>query len=282
MKRIALLLSLLLLAACDEHKVTLAFNTQNSSGETFSFESKLRVLADDQNSLPEKDTSKKNLTPEAMNARLSVVLSSKLIDSYDDGTGRFLMNVDSVDYSSDNRSVEEFEHIEHYLKAQTFQFKMAPDGQMSALKMEDLAAIPDAGDLDIRRNFMKIQPVLPSSPVKIGDTWERQQLVDGDSGKRLFVYKWFKIDDIFVRGGVRLAKIQMNVKYKPHDADDAGSLTSDDFVLGSGYILFNVDAGMIQEGLLEVDGKMCAVENKGAEVLPRLRVHQSLSIRRIK
>ena len=282
MKRIALLLSLFLLAACNEQKVTLAFNTQNSSGNVFAFDSKLRVLADDQNALPGKDSAKNNLAPEAMNARLSVILSSKLIDSYDDGTGRFLMNVDSVDYSSDNRSVEEFEHIEHYLKAQTFQFKMAPDGQMSSLKMEDLAAIPDAGDLDIRRNFIKIQPVLPSAPVRIGDTWERQQLVDGDSGKRLFVYKWFKIEDLIVRNGVRLAKIQMNVKYKPHDADDTGSLTSDDFVLGSGSILFNVDAGMIQEGTLEVDGKLCAVENKDAEVLPRLRVHQSLSIRRIR
>jgi hypothetical protein len=51
--------------------------------------------------------------------------------------------------------------------------------------MEDFVPLPDVGDLDIRKTFLKIQPVLPSSPVKMGATWERQNLINEENGKQL-------------------------------------------------------------------------------------------------
>ena len=271
MKCLVLLFPLLLIA-CGQQEVNLAFDTQNTADQVFSLEAKLRVLVDD-------DTSTES--PESMNSHLQVRIHSKLLTAYDDGTGRFMMKVDSVSYTSDNRSVEETRHIERYLGMESFQFKMAGDGQMSAVNMDDFVALPDLGDLDIRKTFLKIQPVLPSSPVKMGATWERQHLINDEEGKQLFVYKWFKLEDVFVRNGVLLAKLQMNIKYKQRTDDSLHTMESEDFVLGSGSILFDVNAGKIVEGTLEVEGKMRMIEKQegAADTIPSLRVHQTILLK---
>jgi hypothetical protein len=113
----------LFLVACNQQEVNLAFDTQNVTDQIYTLDATLRVLVDDDSTAE---------SPESMNSHLQVRLHSNLLTAYDDGTGRFMMKVDTVAYTSDNRSVEESRHIERYLGMQAFQFKMAQDGQMSA------------------------------------------------------------------------------------------------------------------------------------------------------
>lgn len=259
--------------ACDDHKVTLSFNTQNPAPEDYELRSSLRVLVDS----PADSSNAQN--PESMNADIRVRLHSELLSAYDDGSGRFLLRVDSANYTSDTRSVEESDHIERYLKTQAFQFKMAENGDMKSVSFDDFVALPDIGDVDIRKVFLKIQPVLPSSPIAVGESWERQQVISDDNGKQSIAYKWFKLEDIFMRDGVQLAKVQMNVRYKQRSEDDSQLLESSDFVLGSGSVIFDVKEGKIVEGELSIDGKVRLIEKQSGDTIPDLRVHQKISLR---
>lgn len=235
----------------------LAFNTQNVPDQTFVLESKIQIFAE--------DPDEKN--PESMDSRLFLQLTSSLLSAYDDGSGRFLIKVDSAKYQSDKRSVEEFRHIERYVGSQDFQFKMASDGQMSALSMEEYAPVFESNDLDIRKLFLKVQPVLPSSPVKVGTSWERQHLIAGEKNSPdLFVYKWFQVEDLFVRGGITYARLKMNIKYRQESSGSAiYQMESAGFVLGSGSVVFNVSEGVLVEGVIKIDGRIRMREKIEAE-----------------
>ena len=193
-----------------------------------------------------------------------------------------MLRVDSANYSSDNRSVEETDHIQRYLKTQLVQYKMGSDGEMSSVRFDEMVALPDVGDIDIRRIFLKVQPVLPSSPLAVGDTWERQQMLTDDNNKQSVVYKWFKLEEVFDRDGVKIAKLRMNVRYKQNSEDDAQIMESPDFVLGSGTILFDIAAGKVVEGELDIEGKVRVIEKKDGDTIPDLRVRQKITLRSVR
>lgn len=259
------------LCSCERQEVNLVFNTQNVTETRYKLDSQLKVIVgEDSNSGP----------MESMNTRLQATISSGLVVAYDDGSGRFLMQADSVRYNSDQRSVEECRHIERSLALQEFQFKMARDGQMKDVKMAEFIPDLDKTDLDLRRLLVKIQPVLPGTPVVQGATWERQHAMDEDDGRQAFIYKWFRVEDIFERNGTIFAKMQMNVKYRIADLDSSLRQPSSEFVLGSGSVLFNVTQGQIEEGMLEINGKMKVYQDSTQDSAPDMRVRQVISLRR--
>ena len=217
-----------------------------------------------------------------MSANVNVRVHSELLSAYDDGTGRFLLRVDSASYSSDNRSVEEADHIQRYLQTQAVQYKMGGDGEMSSVRLDEMVALPDVGDVDIRRVFLKVQPVLPAGKIAVGDSWERQQVIADENGKQSVVYKWFKLEEVFERSGVKLAKLKMNVRYKQNSEDDAQIMESPDFILGSGTILFDIDAGKVVEGELLIEGKVRIIEKKLGDTIPDLRVRQKITLRSLR
>ena len=279
MNRIALLSLLFSLltvfVACEDKSISLGFNTQNPTPENYELKSSLHVLLDVPKNVPvEKQQS--------MSAKVEVLVHSELLAAYDDGTGRFMLRVDSANYSSDNRSVEETDHIQRYLKTQLVQYKMGSDGEMSSVRFDEMVALPDVGDIDIRRIFLKVQPVLPSSPLAVGDTWERQQMLTDDNNKQSVVYKWFKLEEVFDRDGVKIAKLRMNVRYKQNSEDDAQIMESPDFVLGSGTILFDIAAGKVVEGELDIEGKVRVIEKKDGDTIPDLRVRQKITLRSVR
>lgn len=269
MKRF-LLAGVFALAACQKHEVQLVFNTSDSSGMQFLLDSQLKVIVGE-------DTN--SGTMESMSSRVQARIHSGLVVSYDDGSGRFLMQADSVRYSSDQRSVEECRHIERYLTLQEFQFKMGRDGQMKEVKMAEFVPDMESTDIDLRRLLLKIQPVLPGTPVALGATWERQHALTEADGRQSFVYKWFRVEDIFERDGDTFAKLQMNIKYRVEDGDST-LVQKDDFVLGSGTVLFNVTKGQIEEGMLEINGKLNVLQDASATAAPDMRVRQVISVRR--
>lgn len=278
MKRFVLPLLLsfpLLFSACEDKSVSLGFNTQNPTPEDYELKSSLQILV---------DASERNAADsgQAMNAQLRARVHSELLSAYDDGTGRFLLRVDSADYSSDNRSVEETDHVERYLRTQSIQYKMGGDGEMGNVLLDEMVALPDIGDIDIRKIFLKVQPVLPSNPVSVGASWERQQVISDEGKKPCFVYKWFKLEELFERDGATVAKLRMNVRYRQDSEDDSQIMESADFILGTGTILFDVSAGKVLEGDLLVEGKLRVTEKKGGDTIPDLRVRQKLSLRRVR
>ena len=279
MNRIALLSLLFSLltvfVACEDKSISLGFNTQNPTPENYELKSSLHVLLDVPKNVPVE-------MQQSMSAKVEVLVHSELLAAYDDGTGRFMLRVDSANYSSDNRSVEETDHIQRYLKTQLVQYKMGSDGEMSSVRFDEMVALPDVGDIDIRRIFLKVQPVLPASPLAVGDTWERQQMLTDDNNKQSVVYKWFKLEEVFDRDGVKIAKLRMNVRYKQNSEDDAQIMESPDFVLGSGTILFDIAAGKVVEGELDIEGKVRVIEKKGGDTIPDLRVRQKITLRSVR
>ena len=268
-----LLLYSFALIACDEKKISLGFNTQNPTSEDYELQSSLCILLNVADSAAES---------QSMSANVNVRVHSELLSAYDDGTGRFLLRVDSASYSSDNRSVEEADHIQRYLQTQAVQYKMGGDGEMSSVRLDEMVALPDVGDVDIRRVFLKVQPVLPAGKIAVGDSWERQQVIADENGKQSVVYKWFKLEEVFERSGVKLAKLKMNVRYKQNSEDDAQIMESPDFILGSGTILFDIDAGKVVEGELLIEGKVCIIEKKLGDTIPDLRVRQKITLRSLR
>ena len=279
MNRIALLSLLFSLltvfVACEDKSISLGFNTQNPTPENYELKSSLHVLLDVPKNVPVE-------MQQSMSAKVEVLVHSELLAAYDDGTGRFMLRVDSANYSSDNRSVEETDHIQRYLKTQLVQYKMGSDGEMSSVRFDEMVALPDVGDIDIRRIFLKVQPVLPSSPLAVGDTWERQQMLTDDNNKQSVVYKWFKLEEVFDRDCVKIAKLRMNVRYKQNSEDDAQIMESPDFVLGSGTILFDIAAGKVVEGELDIEGKVRVIEKKDGDTIPDLRVRQKITLRSVR
>lgn len=261
----------LVFAACQKNEVRLAFNTSDSTARQYLLDSQLKVIVgEDSNAGP----------MEAMSSRVQARIHSGLVVAYDDGSGRFLMQADSVRYNSDQRSVEECRHIERYLALQEFQFKMGRDGQMKEVKMAEFVPDLEQTDIDLRRLLLKIQPVLPGTPVALGTTWERQHMVAEADGRQSFVYKWFRIEDIFTRDGTTFAKMQMNIKYRVEEGDSTLRTQDDGFVLGSGSVLFNVTSGQIEEGMLEINGKLKALQDAPTDTSPNMRVRQVISLRR--
>ena len=262
--------ALLLLCSCNGNDVSLAFNTQNAPVQKFSLEASLNVFA------PQDSMS---VTPESMETHLKARSTLTQTVAFDNGSARFEMKIDTVDYKSDKRSVEEFRYIEKYLSTQHFQFKMAGDGAISDPSVEDVALQPGTEELNLMKLFMKVQPVLPGTPVKQGDVWERPVEIPAN-GRTTTVYKSFKLEDVYLHDGVQMAKIDMNVKYKevPDSTSDV-RMESDGFIVGSGSILFDITHGVIATGSLELSGHLNIHDIVANQVLPNMHVIQKIKLR---
>lgn len=261
---------LLLLCSCSNNDVSLSFNTQNAPVQKFTLEANLNVFA------PQDSMS---VTPESMETHLNARSTLAQTVSFDNGTARFEMKIDTVDYKSDKRSVEDFRYIEKYLSTQHFQFKMASDGSISDPSVEDSALQPGSEELNLMKLFMKVQPILPGTPVKLGDVWERPVEIPAN-GKTTTVYKSFKLDDVYLHDGVQMAKIDMNVKYMevPDSTSDV-RMESDGFIVGTGSILFDITHGVITSGNLELSGYLNIHDIVASQVLPNMHVIQKIKLR---
>ena len=114
--------TLIFLCSCDGNDVSLAFNTQSAPVQKYFLESSIDAMLPSDSGVT---------VPEAMETHLKVQATLSELVAYDNGSGRFEMKIDSVDYKSDKRTVEDYLYIEKYLLTQHFQYKMAPDGSVS-------------------------------------------------------------------------------------------------------------------------------------------------------
>lgn len=262
--------ALALLCSCDSKDVSLAFNTQNAPVQKFTLEANMNVFAP-QDSM--------NVTPESMETHLNAQTTLTQTVSFDNGSARFEMKIDTVSYKSDKRSVEDYRYIEKYLSTQHFQFKMAGDGAISDPSVEDVALQPGTEELNLMKLFMKIQPVLPGGPVKLGEVWERPVEVP-TNGHSTTVYKSFKLEDVYLHDGMQMAKIGMNVKYKeiPDSTSDV-RMESEGFIVGTGSILFNITQGVIVSGSLELSGHLNIHDIVASQILPNMHVIQKIKLR---
>ena len=261
--------ALLVLCACEGNDYVLSFNTQNVPSQTYSLESSMNAI------LPMDTVSG---TPEAMNTRLFVRATNNLLTAYDNGTAKFEMKIDSVDYKSDKRSVEEFRSMERYMSTEHFQFKMAKDGVVSDPVMEDSVMLGTEA-LDLVRLFLKIQPILPGKGVALGETWERSVEIPGNGGNTV-VYKSFTLQDQYAHDGVQMAKIGMNIKYK--EAGDTSSdlrMESKGFIVGTGTILFDMTHGVISNVSMEITGDLSVNDIVADNVIPDMHVIQKIKLK---
>lgn len=262
--------ALFALCACDGNEFALSFNTQNAPQQTYYLESSLNAI------LPTTDSV--SGTPEAMNTHLNVRATNSLLTAYDDGSAKFQLKIDSVDYKSDKRTVEEFSSMERYMSTEHFQFKMAKDGDIRDAVIEDSVMLGTEA-LDLIRIFLKVQPLLPGKPVKLGETWDRQVEIPGAS-KKTVVYKSFTLDDHYVHDGVQMAKIGMNIKYK-EIADSTSDLRmeSKGFIVGTGTILFDMTHGAISSVKMELSGDLSVNDIVADNVIPDMHVIQKIKLR---
>ena len=222
----ALSVALFSLCSCERNEINLAFNTQTATPQSYTLESTLNA------SLPGDS----NTVPESMHTHVSVRSTMSLLMSYDDGSGRFEMKIDSVSYNSDKRSVDEFRNIEKYLSIQNFQFKLDRDGIISNPTVENAMDVLSEDELNLIPLFLKAQPILPEKPVKLGESWERQMPIRGKGSSSTTVYKTFTLQDVYLQDGVRMAKIHMGMKYlELPDTTSNLQLKSSDYVIGDSF-----------------------------------------------
>ncbi len=267
LKYFASILALSFLCSCDTEQYVLAFNTENAPSLTYHLESTLNSVVSDSTATE----------PESMNTQLEVRATNNLLTAYDDGSAKFELKVDSVNYKSDKRTVEEFRDMERLIATENFQYKMAKDGAVYSTLFEDSLALGEA--LDLARLLLKIQPVLPGKPVSVGETWDRSMEVPGRNGNTV-VYKSFALQDHYVHDGIQMAKIGMNLKYK--EAPDTTSgvrMESKDFILGEGYILFNMTQGVMMEARMELFGDLKMSDIVSNTSIPDMHVIQKIKLR---
>lgn len=262
--------ALLFLCSCDSNDVSLAFNTQNAPQQKYFLESSLDAMLPSDSGVT---------VPEAMETHLKVQATLSELVAYDNGSGRFEMKIDSVDYKSDKRTVEDYLYIEKYLLTQHFQFKMAPDGMVSEPAVEDVALQPGSEELNLLKLFMKVQPVLPGNPVKVGETWERPVEIP-ENGKTTTVYKSFTLEEVFLRDGAQMAKIGMNVRYKEVvDSTANVQMESKDFILGTGTILFDMTHGVVSTVNLDLQGHVDVNDKISGNIIPDMHILQKIKLR---
>lgn len=260
--------ALLFLCSCETEQYVLAFNTENAPVQTYHMESTLNSI------LPVDSAA----SPEAMNTHLQVRASNSLLTAYDDGTAKFELKVDSVDYKSDKRTVEEFRDMEKAVATENFQYKMAKDGMISSTVFEDSIMLGSEA-LNLARLFLKIQPVLPGKAVSVGETWERPTEIPGRGGNTV-VYKSFTFQDSYVHDGVQMARIGMNLKYKETaDSTSDVHMESNGFILGAGDILFDVTHGVLVNASIELSGDLRMNDIVAGSVIPDMHVIQKIKLR---
>ncbi|MCF0224821.1 MAG: hypothetical protein HUK20_11180 [Fibrobacter sp.] len=261
--------SLLVLCACQGNEYTIAFNTQSVPPQSYYLESTLNAI------LPVDSLTG---TPEAMNTHLVVKATNSLLTAYDNGSAKFEMKIDSVDYKSDKRSIEEFTSMERYMSTEHFQYKMAKDGFVTDPVIEDSVMLGTEA-LNLIRLFLKVQPLLPGKPVALGEKWERTVEIPG-SALNTVVYKSFTLQDLYVHDGAQMAKIGMNLKYK-EVADSTSDLRMDSqgFIMGSGTILFDMTHGTIFNATLEITGTVSLNDVVAESSIPEMRVIQKIKLR---
>ncbi len=268
----ALSIALLCLCSCERNEIHLSFNTQTVAPQSFILESTLNA------SFPGDS----NSVPESMRTHVSVRSTMSLLMSYDDGSGRFEMKIDSVDYSSDKRSVDEFRNIEKYLSIQNFQFKLNHDGIITDPTIENALDKPSEDELNLIPLFLKAQPLLPEKPVKLGESWERQMPIFGKGNSTTTVYKTFTLQDVFLQDGVRMAKIHMGMKYlELPDTTSNLQLKSNDYVVGDGMVFFDVTHGTISSAEMNVVAVLDICDLVAGDTLPSMNVNQKIVLRNV-
>lgn len=265
-------IALFCLCSCERNEIHLSFNTKTVSPQTFVLESTLNA------SIPGDSINE----PESMRTHVNVRSTMSLLMSYDDGSGRFEMKIDSVDYTSDKRSVDEFRNIEKYLSIQNFQFKLDHDGIITDPTIENAVDMPSEDDLNLIPLFLKAQPLLPEKPVKLGESWERQMPIFGKGNSSTTVYKTFTLQDVYLQDGVRMAKIHMGVKYlELPDTTSNLQLKSSDYVVGDGMVLFDVTHGIISSAEMNLVAVIDVRDLVAGDTLPSMNVNQKITLRNV-
>lgn len=262
--------ALIFLCSCDSNDVSLAFNTQNAPVQKYFLESSIDAMLPSDSGVT---------VPEAMETHLKVQATLSELVSYDNGSGRFEMKIDSVEYKSDKRTVEDYLYIQKYLLTQHFQYKMAPDGSVSEPAVEDVALQPGTEELNLLKLFMKVQPILPGNPVKVGETWERPVEIP-ENNKTTTVYKSFTLEEVYLHDGAQMAKINMTVKYKEQvDSTANVQMESKNFIVGEGTLLFDNTHGVVSSVNLRFTGHVNVTDLAAGSVIPDMHVLQNIKLR---
>ena len=262
--------ALIFLCSCESNDVSLAFNTQNAPVQKYFLESSIDAMLPSDSGVT---------VPEAMETHLKVQATLSELVAYDNGSGRFEMKIDSVEYKSDKRTVEDYLYIQKYLLTQHFQYKMAPDGSVSEPAVEDVALQPGTEELNLLKLFMKVQPILPGNPVKVGETWERPVEIP-ESGKTTTVYKSFTLEEVYLHDGAQMAKINMTVKYKEEiDSTANVQMESKNFIVGEGTLLFDMTHGVVSSVNLRFTGHVNVTDLAAGSVIPDMHVLQNIKLR---
>ena len=94
------------------------------------------------------------------------------------------------------------------------------------------------------------------------------------------VYKSFTLEEVFLHDGVQMAKIGMNVQYKEiADSTANVQMESDDFIVGTGSILFDVTHGIVSSVNLELSGHVNVNDIVAGFKVPNMRVIQKIKLR---
>ncbi|MGL1901838.1 MAG: hypothetical protein OCC49_06865 [Fibrobacterales bacterium] len=263
MGKTLLLLTILIFTACQKETKQLSFNLTSETPRHYFLQTKLQLISGDSES--------------SFFSEAQIYFTKSLLSAFDDKTSRFLIGIDSIDFRSNQYTVEECRHIEHYLLSQKSEFKINPYGEIKDFEKNNAADEMEVSGFNLANILLKIQPSLPRHETYIGDTWEKQLKIPTGENRSNYLYKWFKVNDIYSNGDQSFAKILTTLKYKIEES--ALMIAEDNFILGQGSLVFNIDDGDLEFGNFDISGTVSLkIANK---LFPNYQIIQSVTLQRV-
>jgi hypothetical protein len=258
------LLIIILFAGCNSDSSQISFNLSSGTPQSYRVKSSLQLLS--------------NATSSNFFSEANLTFTKQLTQAFDDNTGNFLIKIDTINFESNQYSNEECRNIETHLLQHNTEFKINSRGEPLDVKNIAETHEMEISGFNLLNILVKMQPILPGVAVKNGDSWEIEHNLPATSGYTNHLNKWFKIVTIYSNGGKHFARIMTTLKYQINDPKSIIS-TKENFILGQGFVVFNMDDGEIEFGEFEISGKVDLTISE--ELFPDYQILQSVSIQRI-
>ena len=106
--------------------------------------------------------------------------------------------------------------------------------------------------------------------------------IHGKGNSTTTVYKTFTLQDVYLKDGVRMAKIHMGMKYlELPDTTSNFQLKSKDYVVGDGTVLFDVTHGTLSSAEMTLIAQLDVCDLVAGDTIPSMNVNQKIVLRNL-
>ncbi len=242
-KRGILFIFFILWLGCTQ-KAELRFRFKESQPQRFSLQGRLQAQ------ITAQGQSNQYLTE----SRFIISQTPRLISPQ--GEALLEIRFDSVDYRSNEIDEREKLEVKKSFLASRTELRVNQYGEI--LNVEELKELSSfaPGGIDLVKYLIKIHPVLPQNPIRIGSRWEREQRIPFDAGLLkgdFHIYKKYKVLDQKQLGAYFCHVIQYQiVMTMESEKDNLIQTHHNEQGTGQGVIYFDAALGLLIGGEMQL------------------------------